>query len=343
MKVGDSVGGYVVTQPFTNQGGGQSEWTFAKRDGKSYFLKRFLQPTFPVPDGPGSPRTKEVKRLRCAAFESHQQQIQALLKPLSTTGGNLVVSRAFFRQGAHYFKVTDRIDTKTLALAKVAALPLRDQIGLLLSVSHSLGILHRNKLVHGDIKPANLLLQRNAAGLYGTKLIDFDNCFQSGSPPSPDDMVGDPSYYSPEMMAYLNGEAEAGRITQASDIFALGVVFTQYLTAAMPGTGGRAHHLGEALLAGGSAVLPPLGAGARFGDLLGSMLDSAAERRPTLEQISEELKKLRKGTEPAPGAGTGSGGPFGSVPPSGLRGALGAPALRGKLLKQTEKKSHPPD
>jgi serine/threonine protein kinase len=331
VKVGDVVGGYLITQPFTNEGGGQSEWTFADKGGTSYFFKRFLRPTFPLPDGPGSERTKQLKRVRCAEFEEHQRSIMALLKPLSSTGGNLVITRDFFRHGAHYCKVTDRVDTTTIPLRTIAALPLRGQINLMVGVAHSLGILHRNGLVHGDIKPDNLLLQQLGPERYATKLIDFDNCFHVDQLPSPNDVIGDLEYYSPELMAYVKGEGAA--VSQASDVFALGIVFTQYLTTQKPVFG----------RAGAPPTLPPLpaeSAGAR--ELILSMLDADPTRRPSVEEISTDLKALRKGTVRPPSVsstGDGSASDWtGVLRGRGLDTTVTPPTLRGKLLEQQAKK-----
>ena len=50
MKKGDVLNGYVLTTD-SQSGGGHSEWAFAAKGGEQYFFKRFLQPTFPLPDG----------------------------------------------------------------------------------------------------------------------------------------------------------------------------------------------------------------------------------------------------------------------------------------------------
>ncbi len=292
MKTGDLVGRYRITQPFTNAGGGQSEWTFAERDGTSYFLKRFLKPTYPVEGAPGSERVKDDKRKRCLDFEEHHQGIRALLAPLSASGGNLVVCRDFFRHGAHYYKVTERIDNATMLPATLAAMPLHDLVPLLVGVANSLGILHRKGLVHGDVKPDNLLLKKGANGVYATKLIDFDDCFRTGAPPEPEDMVGDPAHYSPEITAYLNGEGDGTAITEASDVFALGLVFVHYLTDTAPGL---ARRFAQPSTTGEPDPIPLPAGREALAPLLASMLHPEAETRPTLPEVAEALKRARKG------------------------------------------------
>ena len=91
-------------------GAGLSEWTFAERGGREYFIKRFLSPTYPDDAAPGGAATKERKRRRCAAFEAHHRGIQAALAPVTAYGGNLIATLDFFGHGAKYYKVTEKID-----------------------------------------------------------------------------------------------------------------------------------------------------------------------------------------------------------------------------------------
>ena len=62
LRAGDTVGGYRLLEDFRVVGAGLSEWTFAERDGRTYFIKRFLSPTYPDDAAPGSAKTKARKR-----------------------------------------------------------------------------------------------------------------------------------------------------------------------------------------------------------------------------------------------------------------------------------------
>ena len=70
MKAGDVLNGYTILEDFKVVGAGLSKWTFAERGGRQYFIKEFLSPTYPDDDAPGSEKIKAKKRARCAAFES---------------------------------------------------------------------------------------------------------------------------------------------------------------------------------------------------------------------------------------------------------------------------------
>src|ERR1039457_3012448 len=109
MKKGDVINGYVLTTDAQN-GGGQCEWAFAKKGGEAFFIKRFLRPTYPVEGSPGSEKTKAEKRARSEEFERQQRQVRRKLAEISGEGGNLVITREFFREGAHFYKVTLKVD-----------------------------------------------------------------------------------------------------------------------------------------------------------------------------------------------------------------------------------------
>src|SRR3954452_7183762 len=164
MQAGDVVNGYRLLEDFKVVGAGLSRWTFAERAGRGFFLKEFLSPTYPDDAAPGSEKTKAKKRARCSAFEAHHRGVQKALAPLSAYGGNLIVTLDFFRWGAKYYKVTETVDAEAMKPSDIARLDFRLQLVLLKSVAHSLKILHDLRIVHGDLKPSNILVKRTALG-----------------------------------------------------------------------------------------------------------------------------------------------------------------------------------
>ncbi len=252
MKAGDVVNGYLILEDFKVVGAGLSKWTFAERGGRQFFIKEFLSPTFPDAAAPGSEKTKAKKRARCATFEAQHRGMQKALAPLSAYGGNLIVTLDFFRFGAKYYKVTEKVDAEDLGAGGVAALELRWQLVLMKSVAHSLKILHDLRIVHGDLKPSNILVKRTELG-WTTKLIDFDSSYIAGNPPSAEEIVGTINYYSPELLGYIQ---EAGvqptELGVASDVFALGLIYSECLTgAAPPFDAARYHEAAVAVRSGG--------------------------------------------------------------------------------------------
>jgi len=301
FRAGDVLGGYRLLEDFRVVGAGLSEWSFAERGGRIFFIKRFLSPTYPEADAPGSERIKAKKRARCAAFEAHHRGIQAAMAPLTTYGGNLIATLDFFRIGAKYYKVTEKVDVAGLRTRDVAALDFAAQLVLLKTVAHSLKILHDLRIVHSDLKPGNVLVKRTELG-YTTKLIDFDSSYIAGNPPPPDEIVGTMNYYSPELVRYIQGAAAPGELTEASDIFALGLIYAEYLTGAMPSFDPAYHEPAVAVLHGQPLKLGPSRAPTSITDLVERMLRPDPAARPSVAQVHSTLMSPRGGAAPSTAA-----------------------------------------
>ncbi len=350
MKAGDVINGYTILEDFRVVGAGLSKWTFAARDGREYFIKEFLSPTWPDEHAPGSAQTKMRKRQRCAAFERHHRRIQAALAEVSGLGGNLIITLDFFRWGAKYYKITEKVEIAGLEPADVAALPFPDQLVLLKTVAHSLRILHDRGIVHGDLKPSNVLIKRTELG-YTTKLIDFDNAYLAGEPPPPEEIVGTMNYYSPELVGYIQeAGTTAAELTQKADIFALGLIYAEYLTGAQPPFDAASHqYAGVAVGAGETLRLPATTLPAPVVELVDRMLLADPAARPTIAETHAALMGIRT---PTTTTAVLAGPPTPTAPsaPSrlkgrGLRGAASRPStptpeggptrrLVGKLLER---------
>jgi serine/threonine protein kinase len=294
VKAGDVINGYTILEDFRVVGAGLSKWTFAAKDGREYFIKEFLSPTFPDEHAPGSAQTKMRKRQRCQAFERHHRRINEALAEISGVGGNLIVTLAFFRWGAKYYKVTEKVEVAGLSPADVTALPFQDQLVLLKTVAHSLRILHDRGIVHGDLKPSNVLIKRTELG-YTTKLIDFDSAYLTGEPPPPGEIVGTMNYYSPELVGYIQETGTAAhQLTQKADIFALGLIYAEYLTGALPAfDAARYQYAGVAARAGEILRLPPTTLPTSLVELADRMLLADPGARPSIGEVHTALMGIR--------------------------------------------------
>ncbi len=316
MKAGEVINGYTILEDFKVVGAGLSKWTFAERGGREFFIKEFLSPTYPDEHAPGSEKTKAKKRARCARFEAHHRGIQKALAPISTYGGNLIVTLDFFRWGAKYYKVTEKVDAVGLEPKDIAAMDVRVQLVLLKTVAHSLKILHDLRIVHSDLKPSNLLIKRTELG-YTTKLVDFDSSYVAGSPPPPEDIVGTINYYSPELLGYIQKEGVApADLGVASDIFSLGLIYCEYVTGAVPPFEAGFHEPAVAVPSGESLRLPRAGIDPALADLVDRMLLADPRRRPTIGEVHAALMAVRPSGS-SPGEAPMPAGPG---PPSMLRG-----------------------
>jgi serine/threonine protein kinase/formylglycine-generating enzyme required for sulfatase activity len=101
----------------------------------------------------------------------------------------------------------------------------RESTELIATVAEALHYAHTRGLVHRDIKPANILIDASGKPCvadFGLALKDED--FGKGA-----GLAGTPAYMSPEQ-----SRGEAHRVDGRSDIFSLGVVFYELLTARRP-------------------------------------------------------------------------------------------------------------
>jgi len=344
------IGSYLVTENFRTAGGGRGEWSFARRGGKTYFIKRFLAPKPVTPGQLGGAKTIERQRRRCAAFEARQNRILAALDGKVGEGGNLVAPIDFFQYEGSYYKVTEKIDTKGVTADAIPRLPIDAQQIILRSAANSLGVLHKCGIVHGDIKTDNVLIRSREGGLLTASLIDFDDSYFSSEPPiPPEEFVFDPPYAAPEAFFYVldPDPFKARELTRAADIFGLGILFHEYLSGDKPRpASGATAYVGEALLRGAGGVeitLPPAWAG--LAPLLTAMLDPIPYKRPKIDDVKEGLRTAAGSASPAPASGprlrlnvgaakTDLGGR--SAEAGAPEPAKAAPKLRGSLAPRGE-------
>ncbi|WP_181365023.1 protein kinase domain-containing protein [Arthrobacter sp. HMWF013] len=295
-------------------------------------------------------------------FETRHRELQQLLGEISSEGGNLIVTKEFFREKAKYYKVTAKVDVSSSSMNEVSRLPPIQRVVLASTVAHSVGILHRLGIVHGDIKPANVLLKVTEKGYHTAKLIDFDDCFKAGEPAPSEELVVDLAYAAPEANKYLREEGPGEDVTCAADIFALGLIFCQYLTGQKPQfVGGPAAPSGAApadLLMAGSELSTGLEHGwPDAHKLISSMLAPDFSDRPSIGKVAEELQAIRRSdlTGVSIGASARSSrlkGRLATVPrstePKSIRVETGSKALsdatapsrlRGSLTRKTSKES----
>ena len=325
MKKGDIIQGYRILEDF-RVAGGMSKVTFAERGGKEYFIKEFLSPKYPTPDSPGSEKIKSQKRKACDDFENHHRRINDLIATKVSLGGNLVYAVSFFRNGASYYKVNEKIDTSSLTLKEISSLSTEQIITIARSVCHSVGILHDIKIVHGDLKPDNILIKETSRDTFSGKLIDFDDSYFSEEPPSDrENIVGTPEYYSPELAAYImdeDDEIDGRTLTLASDIFTLGIIFCEYFTGEKPITGTSLPTWSAVVK--GNPISFAKSIKPEIETLLRTMLSLKAEDRPTVKRIQNELREIKEGRK--------TGTTIISTVPVG-------PELRGKLVGKASKET----
>jgi serine/threonine protein kinase len=255
------------------------------------------------------------------------------MAPLTSYGGNLIATLDFFREGAKYYKVTEKVDLAALETSDVARLGFPVQLVLLKTVAHSLKILHDLHIVHSDLKPSNVLIKKTELG-YTTKLIDFDSSYIVGSPPPAEEIVGTMNYYSPELVTYIQTGTGAEALSTAADIFALGLIYSEYLTGSIPPFDATYHEAAVAVLHGAVLRLPATAAPPEVVELVERMLLADPAARPSVAQVHAALMGLRsdtptRGRAPLPARPTVAAPPRREAPPARRTPSM----LRGKGLR----------
>jgi predicted Ser/Thr protein kinase len=223
--------------------------------------------------------------------------------------------------GAYYITM-DYIEGQSLAqrLATHKAQDQRWAAELVRRVAIALEAVHERGIVHRDLKPGNIMLRAGDMPC----VVDFGLARrdQDGTITRAGSMVGTPAYMSPEQI-------EGGLITQATDVYSLGVILYQLLTGRLPFTGDHLIQVTYKIVNGES--LPP----SRYRpDLdpaleeicLRAMARSVKERCPTMAALAEALSEYLSG----PAARSGTVRPPAPRRPRRKRRNRLAAALRGR-------------
>ncbi len=135
------------------------------------------------------------------------------------------------QEGDRVFMVMEYVPGTTLAhvIRQEAPLSLEEALHLMVQACAGVGYVHRSGLVHGDLKPSNLLVTPDRRikvtdfGIAGAVGVLLTETTESGQ-----QMVwGSPRYLSPE---HARGEP----LVPASDVYSLGLLLYEMLTGRLP-------------------------------------------------------------------------------------------------------------
>lgn len=299
------VKGYELENDFYNLSGG-AQWTFAKKDGKKWFIKRFKDPV--CPNDTDSYSEDMIREKRAAGIKFYKNKRAVYDAVNDCDNGNIVTIQDFFLWKCRYHVVTERIDAENIDVKDIAALPQDEKYLLLKTLALNMMRLHQKKLIYADIRPDNILFKRSKGGKLVAKLIDFDGCYFEYDPPEVKGIPLSEPYIAPETGRVVF-DGEELHLTTKVDVFSLGLLFHLYWTGQMPDFDEDEYGFAfGALLDGGSlrvsGDIPP-----RLAALIRMMLLKEPADRPDMSYVLQELKRItgdvdavKPAPAPAPGA-----------------------------------------
>lgn len=272
-------------------------WYKAESGGKKYFLKKFQNPKFPK-EGSNA-KLYQSRKQKCDEWLFAKKKLIKALDELGNGTGNIISPREVFREKLSFYQVTYWVDVKTNSLKKVKQYSYDNKIMLLKTYAAALKKVHSKEIIHGDLKPDNILIGESALGKPVAKLIDFDDSYFSKQAFSPDETVVTDAYQSPELAAYKLGHLEyREKLTCASDVFASGIIFHQFWCGDMPDYPGKkdGKFVYEAVASGQKCTLhksiPDW-----LQNLIQAMLSPLPEDRPTMEEVHIAISEQNFGKD----------------------------------------------
>jgi serine/threonine protein phosphatase PrpC len=224
LKIGDVIDGFTVTALVADSGVNLLYQVRDTASQKLYALKA-LHPS----------REKDAQERAMLAHEAW------LAKRMQTSmaSDHLVYLHSHMQLpssqlASSFYLLYDWHTGQTLAQALEARgrLDVPQAVQAAMQVLKALGAMHRQGVIHRDVKPANL--HQSEDGML--RLLDLGVALSGHEPQSMRDLhAGTPSYINPEQFGYaLHGEGEAQSANAGSDLYALGVTLYQLLTGKLP-------------------------------------------------------------------------------------------------------------
>ena len=185
----------------------------------------------------------------------------------------------YFVDESQIFIVQEYIEGKNLAqtVADQFIFSEAEVIDILLSTASALNPFHKQQIIHGNLKPSSLI-ERQGSNKISNKvtLVDF-GLVNEAINSFPDSKAG-----------YIPPEQIAGRISSASDIYALGMTAIHILTGTSPQNLEKNPRTGEVLWHRKARISP------NFAKILDKMIClDRSQRYQSLNRVVKDLKKIK--------------------------------------------------
>src|SRR5438132_3328513 len=146
------------------------------------------------------------------------------------------------RDGQCYFSMKFIEGGQLDEVARREPMPIRGAVELIAKVARTVHYAHEHGILHREIKPGNILLDKNGEphltdfGL--ARLVEAESTITGTL-----EAMGTPSYMAPEQAT-----GETTKLSKATDVYGLGAVFYQLLTGHPPFAGGTTYETIKLLL-----------------------------------------------------------------------------------------------
>ena len=226
-------------------------------------------------------------------FNSDPTMLERFYQEAEKTGRlqhpNIVTIYDLGEQDGMPYIVMEMVDGQSLErlIRDVRTTPLLERLRIIEQVCSALGYAHRHNVIHRDVKPANIIVQRDGLA----KLLDFgiareeqrmgQGLTRTGV------VIGTIPYMAPERL-------RGAPLDARSDIFAIGVVLYQTLTGQLPFQGEDGELVNKLF----NAKHPPLGTYLQsYPPVLDAIMERALAKNPddrysTADEMATELFAL---------------------------------------------------
>lgn len=232
-----TIHGYEIVGDWENSNCGKT--AIALKAGKKYFLKKYQTVVAPINNGALDAKTIAHNQKLFDNFVERRKTVNTRIRTIAGAGGNIIIPTEEFIDGNQLVEASEFVDgvvPKDDMIGVLDGLSVDTKKLLMMTAAGALASVHAKGIIHSDLKLPNVLLVKNPRGTYVAKLIDFDSSYPTDN--KPDEIVGTPDYYSPELGRYVNSEdySEENKktITAKTDIFSLGLIYHFYLTGDFP-------------------------------------------------------------------------------------------------------------
>ena len=216
---------------------------------------------------PGIGRVVAIKMMT-GGFAENPELLQRFYREAQSAGKlqhpNIVTIYDLGVQDGNPYLVMEFLEGESLeaVIRSRRLILLEDKLDVVVQVCEGVGYAHQRRIIHRDIKPANVMLLQD----HRVKIVDFGIArIGNEGMTRPGQIMGSIQYMSPEQ---ING----ANVDTRSDIFSIGVLLYQLLTAALPFEG---KDTGETLLKILHEAPPPL---SRFLEAYPPELDEIVQR-----------------------------------------------------------------